>query len=334
MAAPRLAMLGGGPLRRTGDFGMRLVQALRSASIAVIALAAAIGLANAQTEPSAPEQDAPADAVTSDDVIVTAPSLREMVREFVGEVSAAGQQDQLGRWDRTVCPGVAGMRQRYAQALIDRMAAIAFTVGLEIGEPGCTPNALIYVTEDSDALAQELVTQHGALVSRRNNTGNTRGRDALAEFASTPRAVRWWHVTRTLSGDGFAVGQGESVQVRSMGRLRRGTREDFDRVLIIIDARRINGYRFGAVADYVAMATLAQLDPDSDTSGFETILNLFDAGSAPPRTVTEWDMAYLNGLYSATRDPIDEGRQEADIARLMRREVDAPPAAAGDPAPQ
>lgn len=314
---------------------MKLAKTWRSASIAVIALAASMGAASAQTEPApAPEQSAANEQVSSsDDVVVNAPRLREMVREFVGQVSAAGQQDQLGRWDRTVCPGVAGMRQHYAQVLIDRIAEIALTVGLEIGEPGCTPNALIYVTENSDALAQELVTQHGALVSRRNNTGNTRGRDALADFAETPRAVRWWHVTRTLSGDGFGVGQGESTTVRSMGRLRRGTREDFDRVLIIIDARRINGYRFGAVADYVAMATLAQLDPDSDTSGFETILNLFEEGDARPRTVTEWDLAYLDGLYHATRDALSEGRQEADIARLMRREVEAPPAAASEPAP-
>jgi hypothetical protein len=310
---------------------MKLAQTWRSASIALVTLAAAMGSASAQTEAPAPAEQS-AEGVTSDDVVVNAPALREMVREFVGEVSAAGQQDQLGRWDRTICPGVAGMRAHYAQVLIDRMAEIAIAVGLEVGEPGCQPNALIYVTENSDGLAQELVTQHGALVSRRNNTGNTRGRDALAEFASTPRAVRWWHVTRTVSGDGFGVGQGESVNVRSMGRLRRGTREDFDRVLIIIDARRINGYRFGAVADYVAMATLAQLDPDSDTSGFETILNLFNDAETPPRTVTEWDVAYLDGLYHATPDAIDEGRQQADIARLMRREVDAPPAAAPPPA--
>jgi hypothetical protein len=313
---------------------MKLMQTWRSASIASIALAAVMGSANAQTETAPPAgQGSPGEAVASDDVVVNAPSLREMVREFVSEVSAAGQQDQLGRWDRRVCPGVAGMRQHYAQVLIDRIAQIAFTVGLEIGEPGCTPNALIYVTENSDALAQELVSQHGALVSRRNHTGNTRGRVALVDFAETPRAVRWWHVTRTASGDGFGVGQGESVQVRSMGRLRRGTREDFDRVLIIVDARRIDGYRFGAVADYVAMATLAQLDPDSDTTGFETILNLFEAESATrPRTVTEWDLAYLDGLYHATREAIDDGRQRADIARLMRREVEAPPAAASEPA--
>lgn len=308
--------------------GMKLT---RLAWIALAALTVAAGSASAQTEPPVPADQG--DAATSENVVVSAPSLREMVREFVGEVSEAGQLDQLGRWDRTICPGVAGMRQHYAQVLIDRIAQIAFSVGLEVGEPGCSPNVLIYVTENSDMLAQELVTEHGALVSRRNAHGNTRGRDALQDFANTPRTVRWWHVTRTHSGDGFAVGLGESVRVREASRLRRGTREDFDRVLIIVDARRINGYRFGAVADYVAMAALAQTDPNSDTSGFETILNLFDDQAEPrPLTVTEWDLAYLNGLYHMTRDANDDGRQRADIARRMRRQVEAAPAAAADPA--
>lgn len=303
--------------------------AARSA-IAALALAFAAGAAHAQT----PEQNNAAadEAVDSEIVVVTAPSVDEMVRAFVGEVSDGGQMDQLGRWDRKVCPGVAGMRSRYAQALIDRIASIALTVGLEVGEPGCTPNALIYVTEDSDALAHELVTQHGSLVGRRYTDGHTRGRDALRDFAETPRPVRWWHVTQSVTADGFAVDQGDgmsapSVNVRTVGRLRRATREDFARVLIVIDARRIDGYRFGAVADYVAMAVLAQLDPEADTRPYDTILNLFAEGEEVRRAmITEWDLSYLDGLYHATRDARSTGRQERDIARRMREQVERAPA--------
>ena len=97
--------------------GMKLT---RLAWIALAALTVAAGSASAQTEPPVPADQG--DAATSENVVVSAPSLREMVREFVGEVSEAGQLDQLGRWDRTICPGVAGMRQHYAQVLIDRLA--------------------------------------------------------------------------------------------------------------------------------------------------------------------------------------------------------------------
>ncbi len=306
---------------------MKFVRGLAAAMLPLAMTASAL----AQVAEPAPEasQQAAAASLQGDDadetaeapIVVRAPVVEDMVRNFVGEVSAAGQLDQLGRWDRTVCPGVAGMRRRYAQALIDRLAVIAFSVGLEVGESGCTPNVLIFLTADSDAFAQELVTQHGDLVSRRNRFGNTRGRQALAEFASTPRAVRWWHVTQSFTSDGFRVRPHEAVTVRTMGRLRRGTREDFDRVLIVIDAQRIDGIRFGAVADYVAMATLAQIDPNADTAGYDTILNLFDSQPGPTE-ITEWDLSYLNALYRATRDARDASRQERDITREMTRDVD------------
>ncbi len=272
--------------------------------------------AHAQQSAEPPTEEEPSTEI----VVVTAPALDDMVRSFVGEISVAGQVGQLGRWDRSICPGVAGMRTRYAQALIDRIALIAHQVGLEVGEPGCRPNAMIFVTEDSDALAADIVRHHGTLVSRRNRAGNTRGREALEAFAETPRAVRWWHVSRSVTSDGFQVRQGEQTTVRSIGRLGRGTREDFDRVLVIIDARRIDGIRFGSVADYVAMVVLAQLDPDADTVNYTTILNLFGGETNRPTTITAWDLAYLEGLYGAVRDA-DDGRQERDIRRRMRTRV-------------
>jgi hypothetical protein len=289
----------------------------------IAALVAGVGLkagdSLAQTEGA--DDEVVGEVVRTPELVVVAPTVDEMVRAFVGEVSTAGQQNQLARWDRTICPGVAGMRRQYAQALIDRFAMIAFSLDLNIGEPGCRPNALIFLTEDSDALAQEIVQSHGAAVSRYGADGNTRGRAALRDFASTSRPVRWWHVTGSYTGDGFAVRQGESVNVRSMGRLRRGTREDFDRVIVIVDAGHIEGIRFGAVADYVAMAVLAQLDPAADTSAFPTILNLFADPASRPARITEWDLNYLDGLYRAPRDARNARVQERQIARRMRERL-------------
>jgi hypothetical protein len=286
------------------------------------------------------QQPVAAADTAEESVTVTAPAMDEMIRAFVGDVSAAGPQGQLARWDRTICPGVAGMRRQYAEALLDRIAVIAIGVGLDVGAPGCSPNALIFFTENSDALTHEIVERHGALVSRRGQTGNTRGREALQDFMNTPRPVRWWHVTRTMTSDGFLVRRGEQVDVRSMGRLRRATRQDFDRVIIVIDAHRIEGVRFGAVADYVAVAILAQLDPTADTQGYSTILNLFGEGEPRASAITDWDRAYLNGLYAATRDARDAHRQEREISRQMGAEVETVPEAhpeanpEANPAPQ
>jgi hypothetical protein len=63
------------------------------------------------------------DAPSSEEVVVTGQRTEEVVRAFVNEISVEmGRTDQLARWDRRICPGVAGLRGRYAQFLIDRMA--------------------------------------------------------------------------------------------------------------------------------------------------------------------------------------------------------------------
>lgn len=255
-----------------------------------------------------------------EEIVIQAPrSQEELVRAFVAELSAPAAHAQMPVWDGTVCPGVVGMRARFAQVLIDRIAETALRVGLDIGEPGCTPNVMIYFTPDSDGVAQQIADQR-RLVSDRNQSGQTRGRDALRDFATTPRPVRWWHVSRTYTNDGFEVEQGATTTVRSVGRIRANTRLDLDRVLIVIDADDIDGIRFGAMADYVTMAALAQLNPDADVDGLPSILNLF--GDDPNRAteLTEWDYAYLDGLYAATRDARSSRQQAREITRSMTNE--------------
>jgi len=287
---------------------------MRTAVLAAFAFAASLTPAFAQ----------PAENDASDDVeiIVQAPrSSEELVRSFVQELSAPAPHAQMPVWDGSICPGVVGMRARYAQVMIDRMAETAYRIGLTVGEPGCTPNILIYFTRESDALAQEIVQQR-RLVSDRNQAGQTRGRDALRDFATTPRPIRWWHVSRTRTNDGFDVDQGETTTVRSAGRIRANTRLDLDRVLIVIDADDIDGVRFGAMADYVTMAALAQLNPDADVSGLPSILNLFnDDPEERPATLTEWDYSYLEGLYAATRDARSSTQQQREITRSMTDEA-------------
>jgi hypothetical protein len=72
------------------------------------------------------------------------------------------------------------------------------------------------------------------------------------------------------------------------------------------------------------MVTLAQLDPRADTSTYPTILNLFSSpapGAQRPTAMTDWDVAYLHGLYDATRDARNSNQQEAEIATTMARDM-------------
>jgi hypothetical protein len=309
---------------------------IRAASIAVLALLSS-GLSFAQE---------PAPTIDASESVVVIGRTEEVVRNFVGAMSVAPRgNDQLARWDRRICPGVAGLRPRYAQFLIDRMAQRAFDVGLDVGEPGCRANILIVVTPDPDGVALDLYENHaGALGYFDNGRNATRGRDALREtFVNSDAPVRWWHVSDDTNVDGMPIAEPPGAPC-SMGpdvyqllqcapvtrppgasRIRAMVRQDFGAAFVIVDANRLpeTGPDFNALADYIAMVSLSQLDPMTDVSAYPTVLNLWRAGGAAPDAMTDWDVSYLRGLYATrTRDVRDTRAQESSITREMMRDGD------------
>src|SRR5262249_11404471 len=138
--------------------------------------------------------------------------------------------------------------------------------------------------------------------------------------------VRWWHVNHTTMRDGQVVTETsdgsppENVLSGGASLIHRSSHQDFGVAYIIVDARQLQGVSFEALADYLAMVTLAQLSPTADTSGFSTILNLFtarDQGRPIPAAMTDWDVAYLHGLYGATQDARNAQTQEGEITHSM-----------------
>lgn len=293
-------------------------------------------------------------AAQDGEVVVTAPNQSEAdrVRNFVGAMTIPGRRAALPRWGRDICPGVAGMAGAQAQAINDRVARIALDLGLPVGASGCNANIVVVFTRNSDEVAATY-TQNNGLVSTR--TGGTR--ETVRAFAETPRAVRWWHVS-TTSTDGFEVerdsgagintsradnpaetdesaGGGDGATARTPGpqasdevangtrvrgasRLRANVELNLARVLIIVDADRVNGVRLGALADYIAMVSLAQINPDVDVTAAPSILNLFSQASGPkPDRITQWDVAYLAGLYRSPADARDARQQEGYIFQTM-----------------
>jgi hypothetical protein len=157
---------------------------------------------------------------------------------------------------------------------------------------------------------------------------HTLGQGALDDFLQTPRAVRWWHVAETMTADGIALsgdastgGLGNVPTARSSGsRLSGDTREDLRQAIIIIDAGRVAGVQLATLADYVAMVTLAQINPRAAASENPSIMNAFNGDRAAqnaPAELTAWDQAFLSGLYRAQRSPATAQQHRRDIARRM-----------------
>lgn len=284
------------------------------------------GAAHAQSQPEPGSTEV-------EGVTIEANSLREAVASFVAEVGASPRGQNLARWDGRVCIGVMNMTPRYAQALVDQVSAVSLAVGLDIGDPGCRPNVLILADSNGDALARRLVGEHPQAF-RPDIGGSNRGRAALNRFQNSGAPVRWWHVTQTVSADtGQTASGGDSIQVRGASRLRNNVREDMHHVIIVLDTSRIGSLNFASLADYVAMVSLAQVDDEADTSPYDSVLNLFAGGRAREGLrMTQWDLDYLRGLYTARPDSARRSGQEQEIAREIldsaEREAASPPPSA------
>ncbi len=293
----------------------------------------------------------------SDPIVVTAEMMRERTAAYASAIALAPEDtDQYARWDDDLCPRVAGLPAAEAQRLIDRIARRAHEVGLDPAPSGCTANLIIIFAPNANQVAREVVdTRRDLLGYYGERNVISAGRDALEAFTSTPRAVRWWHVAHRMSADGDELGNQQAERgnsgaesaamsqaaasgnissglsagsfegvdaVRSSGaRTRRNTRQDLRFALIIVDAPGVSGVSSQALGDYLAMAALAQLNPDTDMSSFPSILNLFNTASQPPpAAMSDWDTAFLQGLYRTRRDAAAR-QQRSDIARRMAQQI-------------
>ncbi|MGV3580552.1 hypothetical protein [Brevundimonas sp.] len=292
-------------------------------------LALAVGLLSA-----APSQTSDQDtSARLPEVVVEGRIPEELAQAFIEEVSAPPRGATVARWNRELCVGVVGLRPVTAQYMIDRVSDVAGELEVDIGEPGCEANVVVVATTDGEAIARGLVERR-RMVLAPGNSVQSRSRRDLAAFAAVDRPVRWWHIStavdphtgrtavRNRREDNFDATDVIAV-VENIGRpvvpslIQSTTRQDLRRALIIIDFDDLGDIDFNQLADYVAFLALAQVEPEADTSGFRTILNLFDDPATPG--LSDWDWAYLHGLYGSYDRSLSSSGREAALRREMLR---------------
>lgn len=307
----------------------------------------------------ASEHQVPKDVPVQDPVTELAPvvvdgrPLDERARAFVAAATDGPPGRALARWERPLCIGVANLQPEVARAVIDRMSEVAVSVGVRTEPPDCKPNLLILAARSGDA---EAVVRRAIARSefdfRPTRGGTDRGRDALEAFASSTAPVRWWHVSLPViastgvpaqlldnehlmgpaAGAPSAFGEAApvlSVQVDSVSRTHSAIRNDLMRVIIVIDVDQAAAVPLSALADYLALVGLAQIDPETRLDGAHTILNLFNADAKQhPPGMTEWDAALLISLYEARNNPASPNHQQIDMGRRLARVIEHESAAA------
>lgn len=265
--------------------------------------------------------------------------IKSVVPKFVGRKT-------LARWDESVCVSVAGPPVHQAQYIADRISVAANNVGLKMGGPECSTNLLVIVTTDPNLLVSRLAEDQPQFFGLNEpNSVKTPGKTAFANFLSSTKPVRWWVVTETVGADGIPIdgdayiGSGKSTTLAGNGvggktgtyknvpvvrsdstRLSSSVRRDISRVVVIVDARAIGNISLAAISDYIAFVSLAEVDVDADASGFSSILNLFggiEIAQSLSSGMTDWDRAYLDGLYQAQRDAVSLQRQTRKISEQL-----------------
>jgi hypothetical protein len=148
----------------------------------------------------------------------------------------------------------------------------------------------------------------------------------LKRLATFTRPIGAWYVTLTRDASGRSrleihdpTAFLEPRAGRAGSRLSNGMSAEVVHSLILADANKVAGEKIDAIADYIAVLSLARWQGINRCNSIPTILNLLadDCGDKTPEGATGADLALLKALYSV--DPRELGSQQrATIAARMR----------------
>ena len=251
------------------------------------------------------------------------------IRDFIDQVVALPPGGGHARWRYSVCPGIYNLDPTPAQYVADRIALLAREVGLKSGEPGCQPDIMIIFTVDADAVAANMVGENPRLFRPGGPVCCMQlGLDALDEFVASDSAVRWWHVSmpidpvlgqRAIQLPEDGIGNYPVIAVQGPSRIHNGVIDKLMRAIVIVDATRLTGTSWQEIGDYLALISLAQVNPKADPSNYDSILNLF-SNPAAYTGLTDWDVSYIRALYEINLERLPGLQENQLVDRMAKRE--------------
>jgi hypothetical protein len=287
------------------------------AAVAGALLAASAGQAQALE----PQQD----EASTEIVVEGARNFGRQVSIFVNALADAPVKRQLSRFEWSVCPTALGLADLQNVAVARRLRRVAEAAGIKVEPHGCTPNVLVLVTDDKRQLIQEMYKQ-------RPSYFKGVGRDTIKRLANGPERAAAWHVEGRVDRDGILLslnpltGSYTVEMTEASSRLVTASRPIFAVAVVVVQIDALEGLTVTQLADYAAMRAFARTDPERlDSTSAGSILRILDApmGSPVPITLTEWDLAYLKGLYAS--DPNRFAfQQRNEIKHLMGKELTRP----------
>lgn len=269
------------------------------------------------------------------EVTASREQMRKEITTFVHKVTRL-EGEFVGRWGGSICPMVVGVSDAQAEFVQNRLIEVQNKVRKKDAkrEAKCHPNLFVIITDEADQVLTDWKERDPGMFRWKTRANVSRSGGA--------GPVRTWHNAILTASDGRAIneasmltgrGNSASAQVTTgsrlnisapscpgSGRIQAGCWEHIDAVVVLVDARATGKVTLAQLADYITVVSLSQIDLSADLGGIDSILRLFaqPRPDVPPAGITEWDYAFLNGLYRASYSPVN---QQRDIAARMVREL-------------
>jgi hypothetical protein len=271
--------------------------------------------------PAKPPVNSPSTGLPMESVTVTGFKSREVINKFVKSfVTPTAINGKIARWESKVCPLTVGQPPALAISVTQHVKDIAAAVGAPVNPKSfCAPNIeIVFTTTPQDLL--DNILEHDA-----DYLGYAESTARRKELATVTRPVQAWYLTETKDLNGLAKidtgeraaggvhlsgGAGPSIDLpfaistRSSGyRTGDGMRSAFNNIIIVVDFSKVKGHKIGALADYIAMLALTQLNSMDTCQDLPSIVNLMATNcDQMVDGITQTDLAYLRGLYQMDSD--------------------------------
>jgi len=215
----------------------------------------------------------------------------------------------LARWrgarPETLCPLTVGLNTSYNAFVSARLRAIAEAVGAPVdSDPSCEPSVRIVFTTDPEKSMSAVLKW----------AGKSRGVAYLHQTQkeldiSAGHPVQGWYIT---SGAGQSILNADAKMMGPVSLLALwpyaiptsmhggGGLGGIVEVIMVVDTAKVAGYTIGAIADYIAMATLSVVQSPDHCDPLPSILDLMAPSCGArekPTGITAGDMAFLRALY-------------------------------------
>jgi len=310
--------------------------------VRIFALPAAflVSILPALAQPTPPPQE---------NITVTAAQLHEMIDKFAKTfMTPTKLTEKIARWDIGICPVAVGQSAQSISFVTARVKAIAAAAGAPVSDSAsCKPNIEIVFTSAPQDLLDNI---------RKNDPdylGYAESSSQREKLATVAHPIQAWYETETVDlrgtrrvDSGRRLGTGsvmsnftrmnrdpidlpDATYARTTGNhINDGTHSAFHHVIIAVDTKKLAGQNFIALADYIALLALAQLDSLDACQKLPSVVNM-TAPDCDHRVdgMTQYDLAYLQALYGISADK-SLIFQQGDITGRMEAALKRKPAPA------